>query len=236
MKQNKNKNKNELLRRYTVFFISLFLIALGTSLSIRANLGSSPISCPPYILSLVPGSPLTMGEYIICIQMMLILTQILLLRKNYEKIQLLQIVISLFFGFYTDLTMWMTIPFQFDSTLSGYLIRFLQLCAGGAIMAYGITLEVHCKVLLMAYEGFFQAVSKTFNIEFGKVKIGSDTTLVFIGIVCCFIFFGHWDWKLIGVGTLFSMFYVGSMVHFFNSRFQWIERFFSNSAINRVKI
>ncbi|MFA6875778.1 MAG: DUF6198 family protein [Parabacteroides sp.] len=230
------RNKNELLRRYTVFFISLFLIALGTSLAIRANLGSSPISCPPYILSLVPGSPLTMGEYIICIQILLILTQIVLLRKNYEMIQLLQIVISLFFGFYTDLTMWMTVPFQFDSTPTGYFIRFVQLCAGGAIMAFGIALEVHCKVLLMAYEGFFLAVSKTFNIEFGKVKIGSDTTLVIIGIICCFVFFGHWDWKLIGIGTLFSMFYVGSMVRLFNPHFQWVETFFQKSAIDKLII
>ena len=93
-------------------------------------------------------------------------------------------------------------------------------------MAFGIALEVHCDVLLLAYEGFFLAVSKTFNIEFGKVKIASDTSMVVIGIICCFIFFGRWNWELIGVGTLFSMFYVGFMVRLFNPHFNWIERFF----------
>lgn len=219
---------HELLRRYVVFAISLFFIALGTSLAIRANLGSSPISCPPYILSLIPGSPLTMGEYIICIQIILILLQIILLKKNYRLIQLLQIVISLFFGFYTDLTMWMTLPFQFDNSILGYFIRFFQLCFGGALMAYGIAMEVHCDVLMMAYEGFFLAVSKTFNIEFGKVKILSDTSSVIIGIICCFIFFGRWDWKLIGLGTLFSMFYVGYMVRLFSPHFVWLEHYFKD--------
>ena len=224
MKQ--KRSIGELVRRYVVFLISLFFIAFGTSLAIRANLGSSPISCPPYIWSLIPGSPLTMGEYIICIQVLLILTQIILLKKNYQPLQLLQLVVSLFFGFYTDLTMWMTIPMQFDSTVLGYCIRFVELCLGGAIMAFGIALEVHCDVLLLAYEGFFLAVSKTFNIEFGKVKIASDTSMVVIVIICCFIFFGRWNWELIGVGTLFSMFYVGFMVRLFNPHFNWIERFF----------
>ena len=123
MKQ--KRSIGELVRRYVVFLISLFFIAFGTSLAIRANLGSSPISCPPYIWSLIPGSPLTMGEYIICIQVLLILTQIILLKKNYQPLQLLQLVVSLFFGFYTDLTMWMTIPMQFDSTVLGYCIRFV---------------------------------------------------------------------------------------------------------------
>ena len=44
------------MRRYVSFVFILFVIAFGTSLSIRANLGSSPISAPPYVLSLIPGT------------------------------------------------------------------------------------------------------------------------------------------------------------------------------------
>lgn len=222
----------ELLKRYIFFLIALFFIAFGTSLSIRANLGSSPISCPPYVLSVMPGSPLTMGGYTICLHTLLILFQILLLRKNFKPLQFFQIAITLFFGFYTDLTMWMTIPFQFDSTLLGYTLRFVQLCIGGAIMAFGIALEVRCDVLLMACEGFFLAVSKTFNAEFGKVKICTDTTSVIIGIILCFILFGHWDWEMIGGGTLFAMFYVGFMVRVLSPHFGWTERLFTGVTGN----
>lgn len=82
----------------------LFIIAFGTSLSIRANLGSSPISAPPYVLSLVPGMPLTMGTIVILMHVTFILVQILLLRKNYEVRQLTQILVSFLFGFYTDVS------------------------------------------------------------------------------------------------------------------------------------
>ncbi len=220
------RGKKELFRRYVVFIIALFIIAFGTSLSIRANLGSSPISCPPYVLSLIPGTPLTMGEYVICMHVFFILSQILLLRKNYPIIQLLQIVVSLLFGVYTDVTMWMTGLFQFDSTTLGYVLRFIQLCIGGGLLAYGIALEVKCDVLMLAGEGFPLAISKVVHADFGKVKIFSDTGLVVVGAIFCLIFFGGWHWELIGLGTLFSMFYVGFMVRRFSPHFKWIEPFF----------
>lgn len=231
-----NRNKRELFRRYFVFIIALFIIAYGTSLSIRANLGSSPISCPPYVLSLIPGSTWTMGEYVICMHVLFILSQILLLRKNYPIIQLLQIVVSVLFGFYTDLTMWMTGLFQFDSSILGYIMRFLQLCIGGGLLAYGIALEVKCDVLMLAGEGFPLAISKVMHADFGKVKIFSDTGLVIVGIIFCFIFFGSWHWDMIGVGTLFSMFYVGFLVRKFSKRFNWIEPFFNISPISSEEV
>ncbi len=225
------RGKKELLRRYFVFVVALFIIAFGTSLSIRANLGSSPISCPPYVLSLIPGTALTMGEYVICMHIFFILSQILMLRRDYQIIQLLQILVSLLFGVYTDLTMWMTGLFQFDNTTIGYFFRFIQLCVGGGLLAYGIALEVKCDVLMLAGEGFPLAISKVVHADFGKVKIFSDTGLVVVGIVFCFVFFGRWHWDMIGVGTLFSMFYVGFLVRKFSPRFKWIEPYFDVTPV-----
>ena len=103
-----SRSRAEWVRRYASFVVILFVIALGTSLSIRANLGSSPISAPPYILSLVPGVGLSMGQLTICMHVFFIAIQILLLRRDFEKRQFLQIAVSFLFGFYTDLTMWLT--------------------------------------------------------------------------------------------------------------------------------
>jgi uncharacterized membrane protein YczE/cytidylate kinase len=219
------RSGKELLRRYITFIIALFIIAFGTSMSIRANLGSSPISCPPYVLSLVPGNTWTMGEYVICMHIFFIISQILLLRRNYQIIQLLQIAVSFLFGFYTDITMWMTGLFMFDNSITGYLMRCIQLCVGGGLLAYGIALEVKCDVLMLAGEGFPLAIAKVAHADFGKVKMFSDTGLVIVGTIFCFIFIGGWHWDIIGVGTLFSMFYVGFMVRKFSPHFKWIEPF-----------
>ena len=216
---NIKRSKAEWMRRYTSFIVILFVIAFGTSLSIRANLGSSPISAPPYILSLVPGMKFTMGQLTIFMHVFFILIQLLLLRKDFEKRQFTQILVSFLFGFYTDLTMWMTgflqVPFDINPML-GYPLRFVELLAGGAILAFGISCEVRCDSLMLAGEGLPLAISKFLKKDFGKVKMCSDTSLVAIGTVFMLIFFGGWSWKMVGVGTLVSMFYVGFMVRMFS--------------------
>lgn len=230
-----NRSSKELLRRYLGFIIALFVIAFGTSLSIRANLGSSPISCPPYVLSLVPGTPYSMGIYVICMHIIFILSQVVLLRRNYQIIQLLQIAVSFLFGFYTDLTMWMTSYLQIMSnTPLAYLVRFGELLAGGGLLAYGIAAEVHCDVLMLAGEGLPLAISKVVHKDFGKVKIFSDTGLVLVGVIFMFFIFGTWHWDMIGFGTLFSMFYVGFMVRRFSPHFNWLESFFTVSPTTQT--
>ena len=223
------RSRAEWMRRYAGFVVILFVIALGTSLSIRANLGSSPISAPPYILSLVPGIRLTMGQLTIFMHVLFILLQLLLLRKDFEKRQYTQILVSFLFGFYTDLTMWLTAPLQvpFDmNPMVGYPLRFLELLAGGSILAFGIACEVRCDSLMLAGEGLPLAISRFLKKDFGKVKICSDTGLVCIGTVFMFIYFGGWNWKMVGVGTLVSMFYVGFMVRVFSPRILWLDRIF----------
>lgn len=230
---NIKRSKAEWMRRYTSFIVILFVIAFGTSLSIRANLGSSPISAPPYILSLVPGMKFTMGQLTIFMHVFFILIQLLLLRKDFEKRQFTQILVSFLFGFYTDLTMWMTgflqVPFDINPML-GYPLRFVELLAGGAILAFGISCEVRCDSLMLAGEGLPLAISKFLKKDFGKVKMCSDTSLVAIGTVFMLIFFGGWSWKMVGVGTLVSMFYVGFMVRMFSPHISWLDNIFIPKA------
>jgi len=229
-----HRGVQELLRRYVSFVVVLFVIAFGTSLSIRANLGSSPISCPPYVLSLVPGG-WSMGTYTLCMHFFFIAAQVALLRRNFQRLQLLQIVVGVLFGVYTDVTMWLTSFLQVPMDMSpalGYPLRLLELLVGGAILAYGISLEVHCDVLMLAGEGFPLAISRVTKRDFGKVKMCSDTGLVCVGVVLMFVFFGSWHWEMVGSGTLISMFYVGFMVRVFSPTMGWFDRLLTCSAVD----
>jgi len=233
------RSRQEWIRRYVSFVFILFIIAFGTSLSIRANLGSSPISAPPYVLSLAIGhSPWSMGVLTMCMHVFFILAQIVLLRKEYEMRQLSQILVSFLFGFYTDVTMWMTgflqVPFSMDPLL-GYPLRLIELLTGGALLAFGIACEVRCDSLMLAGEGFPLAIAKFLKKDFGKVKMFSDTGLVCVGVVIMICFFGRWDWKMIGVGTLISMFYVGYMVRLFAPHISWLDRVFIPSGDRQLQ-
>ena len=158
-----------------------------------------------------------------------ILVQILLLRKDYEVRQLTQILVSFLFGFYTDVTMWMTSFLQIPTTIPhaiGWPLQFIELLVGGGLLAFGIACEVRCDSLMLAGEGLPLAIAKVVKKNFGKVKICSDTTLVCLGVVLMLFFFHRWDWKMIGVGTLVSMFYVGLMVRVFAPHIKWLDIIF----------
>ena len=51
----------EKIKRYIVFIIGLFINSMGVSLITKADLGTSPISSIPYVLSL--NFPFSLGEF-----------------------------------------------------------------------------------------------------------------------------------------------------------------------------
>lgn len=60
----------EKTKRYLVFFVGLFINSLGVSLITKAELGTSPISSIPYVLSL--KFPMTLGGFTILFSLLLI--------------------------------------------------------------------------------------------------------------------------------------------------------------------
>ena len=78
----------EKLKRYIIFLIGLFINSLGVSLITKADLGTSPISSIPYVLSL--NFPMTLGQFTILFSILLIVIQLFILRKNFkaEKISI----------------------------------------------------------------------------------------------------------------------------------------------------
>lgn len=76
----------------------------------------------------------------------------------------------------------------------------------------------------MPGEGISIVVSQVVQRPFAKVKIWVDTTLVLLAIVSCYLFFGSWQWNVIGVGTLFAMIYVGLVVKFMTPHLGWFDR------------
>lgn len=62
------------------------------------------------------------------------------------------------------------------------------------------------------------------NAEFPKVKITVDISLVILGIIFSYAFFGRWQWYIIGPGTLFAMYYVGWAVRIVSHHLKWFDR------------
>ena len=94
--------KKEIAKRYVLFIISLFFAALGVAFTKKGELGVSPISSVANILSF-KYTVLSLGSWLIVWNCVLIAGQILILRKKFEPIQLLQVPLSFLFGYFTCL-------------------------------------------------------------------------------------------------------------------------------------
>lgn len=189
------------LRRCLLLVAGLFIMAFGVAFSIKAGLGTSPISSLPYVLSLF--TPLTVGTATIALHVTLILLQILLLRRRYDPVQLLQLPVALVFGGLTDFSVWVLQ----GVTASNYAMQWVLCLAGILLVGVGVSFEVTANLVTLAGEGMVLAVCKVFPVSFGNVKIGFDVTLVVIASVLSFLFLGG----LYGVreGTVAAAFCVG---------------------------
>lgn len=193
--------------RYIVYIISLFIISLGASLSIKANLGTSPLICIPYVSSLITN--LTVGTTSFIFSIILIAIQVILLRRGFEKRQFLQIVIGTIFSLFIDVTL-MMISFI---NLTDYISQVFILLLSCVVMAFGVLLEVKTEVVFIPGDGFIVAIAKVLKKEFGKVKPYCDVSFVVIAVILSFAFLGY----LAGVreGTVISALIIGPIVRIF---------------------
>ena len=161
--------------RLPMYFIGLFVMTVGIALSVKSNLGVSPVSSIPYTITCVWG--LEMGKATILFHITLVLIQLLLLRKNFKPVQLLQIPVGIVFGYFTTFCNYMV---SFLSSPDNMLIRIIMLFASTLFIAFGIFLYLPTDLIPLAGEGCMQAVSTVTHIEFSKVKISFDCAMALV--------------------------------------------------------
>ena len=203
------------LKRYLLFLVGLFINALGVSLVTKASLGTSPISSIPYVLSL--NFPFTLGNFTIIFSILLILLQILILRNNFKMENILQIPVSIAFGYFIDLTMYLF----FWVNPGNYAVKLIALLAGCIVLGFGVYLEVLADVVMLPGESFVRAIVQTWNTNFGTTKIIFDSSMTVIAGVLSFVFSG----RLNGVreGTIIAALLVGFIARLFGKHLEFVR-------------
>lgn len=194
-------SSSERIKRYIVFIIGLLVNSLGVSLITKADLGTSPISSIPYVLSL--NFPLSLGAFTVIFSLFLILLQLLILKRNFKLEHVLQIPVSIAFGIFIDLSMSL-LGFVHPTV---YIVKVLDLIIGCIILGIGVYMEVLADVVMLPGESFVRAVVFRWKREFGATKVAFDVSMTVIAGVLSFVFSG----KLYGVreGTIVAALLVG---------------------------
>ncbi|MCI8854855.1 MAG: YitT family protein [Lachnospiraceae bacterium] len=193
--------QKERIRRYLLFMIGLFINSLGVTLVTRADLGTSPISSIPYVLSL--GFAPSLGTFTLYMSLFLIALQLLILGRSFPRQYLLQLPVSFLFSYFIDFSMKLLAFLKPDH----YAQKLLLLLVGCFVLGFGVFIEVAANVVMLPGECFVNAVSMTYHTDFGKTKIIFDSSLAALAIGISLLLYG----KVNGVreGTLIAAVLVG---------------------------
>ena len=209
-------NKTELIKRYIFLLAGLFVNGLGVSFITKAGLGTSPITSIPYTLSL--GFTPTVGMFTLVFNIFLVILQVILLRRNFQLQNLLQLPIIALFSFFIDLTMSLLGFIQPET----YAMKVVSLIVGCLILGFGVFMEMVANVAMLPGEATVRAVSDVFSTDFGKTKIAFDSSMTVIAAIMSFIMFKHLD----GVreGTIVAAILVGFVARLFKKYIGGIEK------------
>lgn len=195
--------KNRIPQRIVLYCLGLFILALGVSVSTKSNLGVSPVSSVPYVTSLITG--IDLGTMVTVVMLFYTVLQICILRREFQPIQVTQVVFSTVFGYFVNLTTWIVGDFSIP-TYAGSLV----MCAMSIVfIAVGISLYVGAGLVPMAMEGLTLVITQKYGKgkSFHDVKVFVDGAVVCVSVVLSFVFLGG----LYGVreGTVLAALLVG---------------------------
>lgn len=202
-------SKMETFKRYILFIISLFFSGLGIACTKVASIGVTTISSVANVLS-IKFDIISMGNWLIIFNCVLVVGEILVLRRNFKLIQLLQVPLSIIFGYFTDLGTLIVshIP------LENYGAQMAMTIVGVIILGFGVSLAVIANVILNPGEAFVKAIADTLHKDFSNVKIVFDICCVALAaLLSLILFLGN----IVGIreGTLIAAVFTGLVVKFF---------------------
>lgn len=206
-------HKNVTMKRLTLYIGGLFFLTLGVSLSIQAGLGVSPVSSLAYALVLTSG--LSIGITTVLANILFILVQIILSKRLDIKDFILQLIISIVFGFFMDATLFLV---QLLPAPESIVLRCVYLIISLFVVSAGLIGYFTAKLPLMPYDALTYVISEQFKIKFSKAKIMGDLVNVFVAATMGLVFLQSFG--AIGIGTIVAAYFIGKILGWMISHFQ----------------
>ena len=207
------ENFSKYLKKVIVYLVGLFVMALGVSVSKASELGVSPVNSIPSVLSDI--LKIDMGICTTAVFIGFILIQLIILRKDFKPVFLLQILCSAVFGFFVSLSN--KLADAFLPPCGNYAARLLYILISMVLVALGIMLYIQADILSLPGEGVMQALSVKTGISLPTAKIIFDWSVVIIAAATSLICLK----TLSGVreGTVIAAFGVGLCLKLLNKLF-----------------
>lgn len=198
-----------MIKRYIVLVLGLLIMTFSVRLTSATGWGTSPLSTMPnvfYAVFELWEIPISFGVLMFGWNMLLVIAQILLLRKSFPLIQFLQIPLTLLFSVFLDLSGMLVAALPLTTTGS----KIAALAAGILLLAFSVTVTVHAGVVMNSGEGIVKAIADRCHTNFGYTKAALDFLYVLLGIVISFALCG--SLQGVGIGTAALALFTGPII------------------------
>ncbi len=228
------------VKRLLTYLAGLLIIALGINISKLSGLGISPVSSVPRALEValqshgvsfnIGGNELiTTGNMVIVIYCVLVIAQLIVLRKDFKAYNVLGVPIAIVFGWMVDLVgidpkafghILYRINFPVPET---YWLKLIYLAASIVIIGIGVYIYLKPKLVPMPAEGLAAAIAQKTDKQFGNCKTIVDTCLISTALIIQLVFIGGFASftgpnVVVREGTILSALCVGQVVKFLNKK------------------
>lgn len=193
-------NSAKLAPRLGIYCLGLLILAFGIALAVNSNLGVSPVSSLPFVVSQIAG--ISLGTCTTLIYALYVLLQMVISRK-FQPALVLQLVFSTIFGYFVDGAKWIL----GDFCLPTYFGQLAMLAASIVLIGFSLVLYIDVKLAPMPAEGLVGCIAGLSGRPFSQMKTLFDCTSVLVAAVLSLLFLG----KLSGIreGTVLSALLIG---------------------------
>ena len=222
----KNARPGNIVKQFLCYVLGLLVITIGINISKMSALGISPVSSIPRACEQIWG--FTLGTTTFIIYIVLVVLQVVVLRKNFKIINVLGIVLTIAFSVMIDFTG--TDPNAFGHLLlnfprpENYIMKLVYLVVSILIIGIGVFLYLRPKWVPMPAEGLAGAIAQVSGKAFGDCKTIVDTSMIVVALILQLIFLGGLgsftgDSVVVREGTIAAAIFVGQVVKFLAKSF-----------------
>lgn len=196
------------ISRLLFFLTGMVILVIGVVLCSKVQFGMAPFDS--FVLNTSIGLGIKYGTVNILVGCLFVLLQILVLRKEFKVISLIQIVFLVLISVIMDFFMYRVFAFEFSSSM---MIRVPLFVLGLTMISLGIGMFMSAQFYSFPLETLIALLYEKYHLKVSVIKWAIDAIFLVLSFGIC-LWFQLPDFN-IGLGTIILFLAVGPLINLF---------------------
>ncbi len=200
------------MKKIFLFVVAILILYFGVALCYKVDVGVGPNDA--LFLTLSKISLVKVGTISMIGSFIYFLLQVVILKRDFKKNEVLQIMLILISGFILNFFLYQLLK---NFEIKNYILRVLLYIVSVFIKSIGVLIILNSGVAKTPLEGLADAIALKLNKKMGFVRQFFDVIFIVVVILLSIIFK---EKITIGVGTVIDMVLFGPLLELLKKPFQ----------------